>query len=271
MKFIHLTDPHLTASGSLFEIDIDARLQAAVTSINAHHGDAELAVITGDIAHWGEPGAYQRAATALAELTMPWYPLMGNHDVLGAFYDGFPATPQAPDGCAYYKVDTSAGMFLMLDTTSEGTHGGLLDDAQQAWLEDALVAATGDAFIFMHHPPLDCGLEGLDNIRLMNADVLADVFARNPGKVRHMFFGHMHRPFHGAWRGVPFSSVKSTAHQTAPIFGAGVKLRSSSEMPGYAVAMITAESVAIHDISFLEEHTTFENAREFGGRDKPSV
>ena len=57
----------------------------------------------------------------------------------------------------------------------------------------------------------------------------------------------------------------------APIFGAGVKLRSSSEMPGYAVAMITAESVAIHDISFLEEHTTFENAREFGGRDKPSV
>jgi hypothetical protein len=123
----------------------------------------------------------------------------------------------------------------------------------------------------MHHPPLDCGLEGLDNIRLMNADVLADVFARNPGKVRHMFFGHMHRPFHGAWRGVPFSSVKSTAHQTAPIFGAGVKLRSSIEMPGYAVAMITAESVAIHDISFLEEHTTFENAREFGGRDKPSV
>ena len=42
-------------------------------------------------------------------------------------------------------------------------------------------------------------------------------------------------------------------------------------MPGYAVAMITHESVAIHDISFLEEDTTFDDAREFGGRDKPSM
>ena len=65
--------------------------------------------------------------------------------------------------------------------------------------------------------------------------------------------------------------MKSTAHQTAPIFGTGVKLKSSSEMPGYAVAMVTADSVAIHDISFLEEDTTFDDAREFGGRDKPSV
>ena len=29
MKFIHLTDPHMTASGALFDIDLEARLSAA--------------------------------------------------------------------------------------------------------------------------------------------------------------------------------------------------------------------------------------------------
>lgn len=264
MKFIHLTDPHLTASGSLFEIDVDARLRAAVASIAKHHADAALCMITGDIAHWGEPEAYERARSALGGLPMPWYPLIGNHDVRDAFFAGLPDTPRDGAGRACYRLDVDAGRFLVLDTLTEGTHAGLIDAEQLAWLETEIAASKSDVFLFMHHPPMPSGIAGLDNILLNNPYDLAHVLDAYPGRVRHLFFGHMHRAFHGSWRGIPFSTVKATAHQVFPTLEKGRPLVSSREMPAYAVVLVSAESVAIHDVSYLEEDLAFDYDRNAG-------
>jgi len=119
-------------------------------------------------------------------------------------------------------------------------------------------------FLFMHHPPMLSGIKALDNIRLQNCDDLLAVLSQHPGKVRHLFFGHMHRPFHGSWQGIPFSTVKSTAHQVVADINVDKPLVSSREMPAYAVALISSDTVAIHDISYLEEHTAFAYDRENG-------
>jgi Icc protein len=264
MKFIHLTDPHLTASGELFELNGDRRLRDAVASINRRHADAELVMITGDIAHWGEPEAYKRARDIFGGLAMPWYPLIGNHDVAEAFFAGLPNARSADADRACFRVDTSAGAFIALDTLTEGTHAGMIDERQLGWLDKELSSADGDAFLFMHHPPVKTGINGMDKIPLLNPDDLGAVLGKHPGKVRHLFFGHMHRAFHGSWRGVPFSTVKATAHQIAPIFGKDEPLTSSRELPAYAVVLISDDQVAVHDISYMEEETEFTYDRNSG-------
>ncbi len=58
MKLIHITDTHFVARGlKLYGLDPHARLAAAVADVNALHRDAELAIVTGDVTHWGEPVA----------------------------------------------------------------------------------------------------------------------------------------------------------------------------------------------------------------------
>lgn len=264
MKFIHLTDPHLTAVGELFGINVNERLRLAVTSINEHHPDAEMVMITGDIAHWGEPGAYENAVDICDDFTMPWYPLAGNHDEKPAYFEGLPDAPKDDDDRTCFKLETSAGAFLALDTTVDGTHAGELDDAQLTWLDQQLAESDDAAFLFMHHHPLISGLSSLDRIKLKNSDALASVLDQYPGTVRHLFFGHMHRTFHGSWRGLPFSTVKSTAHQIVPIFDSKEPLVSSTEMPSYAVVLIDDETVCVHDISYMEEDKAFGYDRDNG-------
>ncbi|MDA0998827.1 MAG: metallophosphoesterase, partial [Proteobacteria bacterium] len=218
-------------------------------------------------AHWGEPEAYGRVRSALDGLVIPWHPLIGNHDNRAAFLAGLPAVADR-DGYVQFVLDTDAGRFIALDSLVEGSHGGMLDEARLAWL-DARLAETADReiFLLLHHAPIISGIAGLDAIRLGDADGLFNVLAkyRLP---RHIFFGHMHRSCHGSWRGIPFSTVKATAHQVHPDFGRDAPLTASRELPAYAVVLIGPEQVVVHDVSYLEEDTAFDYDRDNGSPDR---
>ena len=112
------------------------------------------------------------------------------------------------------------------------------------------------AYLFMHHAPLNVGIAALDRIVLVNAEDFYSVL-KEFDNIRHIFFGHLHRACHGSWRGIPFSSLKATAHQTALLLKPDLPLTSSSELPNYAVVLIDEGNVVIHDHSFLEEDKSF--------------
>ena len=60
MKFLQVTDTHLMPSGErLKELDPESRMVPLFDDINQHHADAELAVITGDLADRGDSEAYE--------------------------------------------------------------------------------------------------------------------------------------------------------------------------------------------------------------------
>ena len=59
MKLIHITDPHLVGPGEILHgLDPYDLLKKCIIDINIYHSDAELCVITGDLAHLGQTKAY---------------------------------------------------------------------------------------------------------------------------------------------------------------------------------------------------------------------
>ena len=100
----------------------------------------------------------------------------------------------------------------------------------------------------MHHPPFYIGHDLMDLIKLDDAEGFAELLAgRN---IRHIFFGHAHRPISGQWRGIPFSALPSLAHQL-PLKGDSVETVYSDEPPMYAAVLIEADRTIVHADAFL--------------------
>lgn len=260
MKLIHLTDTHLTTPGrSLYGIDPLARLQAAVEHIARQHADAELCVVTGDLTHWGEAAAYASLRDCLELLPMPVLPLIGNHDHRGRFRAAFPEVPVDENGFVQWTHDTSVGRFILLDTVlgdadQRCPSAGYFDAGRVEWLRAQLDRAQTDAapvFLFMHHPPFGVGIPAFDEINLVAEDAreFGDLL-RGYDHIRHLFFGHIHRPISGSWHGIPFSTLPATAHQSGLDFLTETD-QFTHEAPGYGVVLITPEQVTVHISDFL--------------------
>ncbi|WP_119301381.1 phosphodiesterase [Dongia deserti] len=263
MKFIHLTDPHLVPAGErLYGLDPEARLRAAVADINKNQPDAAFVLATGDLTHRGKPAAYNVLRRALEDLTVPWHLMLGNHDDRQAFRDAFPEVPTDEHGFIQSVVETPAGPLVLLDTNQPGTAAGWFCDRRIAWLDRTLAALKGErAMLAMHHPPFDVALPALDAIGLVQKAELGAVLAKHP--VRHIFFGHVHRPIHGAWRDIPFSTLRALNHQVALQFtlegGEGGRRRvpGSHEPPAYSIVLADRESIVIHVHDFLDASPRF--------------
>jgi Icc protein len=255
MKFIHLSDIHfLAGSISNHEIDPSMRLDAAVNSICRHFSDAEFCMLTGDLADKGEAEAYRDVKAILDRLPFPWHPLMGNHDNRSQARTEIGDLPWHKDGFLQYDLENDVGHFIAIDSVHEGVAEGRLCEKRLNWLKtrlDAARDAAQDVYLFMHHVPFDIGIDWIDNIKMVNGDDLAKVLGAYEN-IRHLFMGHVHRPCHGSWNGIPFSTVRATPHQVNLLVGETGN-RFIKENPSYAVVLIEENQVVIHDHSFLEE------------------
>ena len=258
MKFIHLTDTHVIGEGLLYGQDPVARLQAAVASINAEHGDADFVVLTGDMTHWGEAAAYARFSREIKELDMPLHLMVGNHDDTAAFGAAFPLTPRDENGFVQSGFDTPFGRFLLLDTKDPETHAGAYCSTRQAWLHRELDQTSGPVVLFMHHPPFKTGIVSMDRIMLQDAEAFYDVIAPHKARIRHLFFGHVHRAIFGNWRGISYSCMRGLNHQVAlELNGAANRIAANFEPPAYGVVMLSDDQVTVHLHDFNDGSAQF--------------
>ena len=261
MKLIHLTDVHLVEpGGTLYGLDPRARLDACIDDINRNHADADLCVITGDLTHWGEAAAYANLAEALGRLKLPLQMILGNHDNREVFRVQFPHSFADSNGFIQGTLDVAAGRLFFLDTNQPGTHAGWYCEHRQAWLRAELDAVPEERplFFFMHHPPFNVGLSGLDSISLLQADAFAEIVRPYARRIRHLFFGHVHRPINGSWLGIPMSTLRGTNHQVWLDFKAGEDVIGSHEPPAYAVVLIDDSSVVIHTHDYMDASPKFD-------------
>lgn len=270
MKLIHLTDTHLVPSPArLYGLDPRARLSAAIDSINKEHGDAALLVVTGDLCHWGEEGAYRELAGLLSQARIPTVTLLGNHDERDAFRRVFPEAMDDGNGFVQGVRDMNGHRLLFLDTKEDGTHAGHYDAPRLAWLEERLSEGSDPILLFMHHPPFSVGISSMDALRQQDADALARTLEPHARRIRHIFMGHVHRPIFGNWRGLSFSILPSLMHQVPLRLDAhGTHVPGSHEPPAYAVVLVEPESVVSHLHQFQDHSMRFAlDEEERGGRD----
>jgi 3',5'-cyclic AMP phosphodiesterase CpdA len=261
MKIVHLSDLHLTADGGeLFGSSPLARLHLAIDSILAAHADTDFCLLTGDLADAGHPAAYAALATALRRLPMPCHLLPGNHDSRPALLQQFPDLPVAGGGFLQAALATPAGRFLLLDTVTAGAPWGCYCATRQAWLAEQLAASGDEAlWLVMHHPPLALGIPSMDQFMLRDGEALWSRLAPHRSRIRHLFFGHVHRPLGGSWRGIPFSCTSSPNHQVALDLSTrrGDDVPGCREPAGYALILITGASVVVHHQQLFGGATTF--------------
>lgn len=258
MKFIHLTDTHLTLPRTLlYTLDPQARLRAAVQSINQEHGDAAFVVITGDLAHWGEAQAYGALMEELSRLRMPVHLLIGNHDDRALFRETFADAPVDADGYVQFAFTAGGARFVALDTNEPGVSWGMFCDRRAAWLAAELASHDLPVYLFMHHPPFPVGIAALDNISLRETACLRGALEPHRQRIRHLFFGHLHRPLAGSWLGIPVSTVRATSHQVALDLSAGPKVPGSHEPPQYGVVLAGQEETIVHMHDYLDGSPRF--------------
>jgi 3',5'-cyclic AMP phosphodiesterase CpdA len=262
MKLIQVSDLHFAPPGTrLFGLDPRARLEAAIADINQHHGDAELCLFTGDLADRGAPAAYQALRETLAALQVPYRLALGNHDDRDNFQRAFPEAPRDEHGFVQTVVSTGAGDVMVLDTLEPGQASGGFCARRQAWLGARLAEATGrPVILFMHHPPLDIGIPSLDRIGLVDKRGFAEVVAgaeveagtgAGASGVRHIFFGHVHRPVSGSWRGIPYTSLRSLVHQVSFDLATESPMPFDQAPPAYNVILLDGEDTVVHHHEFL--------------------
>lgn len=270
MKFIHLTDTHVIAPGqTLFGLDPSERLEAAVDSINAEHGDAEFVVLTGDMTHWGDPAAYTAFRAGIERLRMPVHLMVGNHDEGAGLRLAFPDLARDENGFVQTVFDTPHARCILLDTKAQGTHAGAYCAERRAWLETQLRNAPGQVLLFMHHPPLALGVPMMDRIMLQDSDLFHEVLIPHVPRIRHLFFGHLHRPVFGNWRGISFSCMRGLAHQVAlEMQGSEAGVIGNLEPPAYGVVLLSDDAVVVHMHDFTDRSRRFplsEARRGIGG------
>lgn len=260
MKFIHLTDTHLVEPGQLlYGLDPQLRLRAAIDSINREHGDAAFTVITGDLAHWGEPAAYAALRTELARLAMPVHLLIGNHDDRASFRAAFGQAPSDDGGYVQFSFKTDQAHFICLDTNEPGVSWGTFCAQRAAWLARELDGGGAlPVYLFLHHPPMAVGIAAMDRISLRDPQALRDALAPHRARLRHLFFGHLHRPLGGSWLGTPVSTLRATSHQVALLLGDTPKVPGSHEPPQYAVVLTGPESTIVHFHDFADASARFD-------------
>lgn len=244
----------------LHGLDPGARLAACVRDIAEHHADADFCVVTGDIADRGEAAAYALARDVLSALPVPMHVIPGNHDDRAAFLEAFPDAPVDENGFVQGAIENPTGHFLLLDTLSpeHGSNGGYCA-ARREWLE-ARLAEAGDApvYLFMHHPPFDVALPDLDAIGLLESEKFSAVVA-GAGNVRHLFFGHVHRPISGLWKGIGFSTLYGTNHQVRLDFSGCGRLAFTAEPPAYSVVLIDSDLVLVHTHHYQTDQANIRN------------
>ena len=192
------------------------RLDATVKVLRAIDPAPDLMLVTGDIANDGDDRqSYARWKKAVAGLSFPIYPLMGNHDSRAPFLELFPETGNA-DGFIQYAIEDHPLRILVLDTLEVGRHGGGFCTKRAAWLRNRLdEAPERPTLIALHHPPISTGIPWLtEDPDAPWARRLEDLIEGRSNIVA-MVAGPVHRPIVTRWAGTALLVCPSTAPQVA--------------------------------------------------------
>lgn len=210
-RIIQITDTHLLADKDhlLRGHNTDRSLCRVLDHAVQHAAPLDLMLLTGDLAHHGEPAAYARLKSYLDRMGAAIECLPGNHDSLPTMQASF-----LPHGIGCRNVvDRRRWRIIMLDSVIPGKDLGQLSNPELARLDNALRGVTaGHALVCLHHPPVPIGNPSMDEMGLSNAAEffrIIDAYSC----VRAVLWGHAHSEFADMRQGVKLLGTPSTCFQ----------------------------------------------------------
>ncbi|WP_371226439.1 phosphodiesterase [Roseovarius sp. 2305UL8-3] len=253
-KLLVFTDIHFVKEGrDIIGLDPVARFSQGLAHALATHPDASHVIITGDLAHYGSSKEYARLRAALADCPIPVAMTIGNHDIRAKFRAAFPEAPVDENGFVQTVIDAHGYRLILLDTADEEAeiqHSGLLCEARLSWLEDRLTEASDTpTILFMHHPPILTGFDGMDHIGLRNRAELIQ-WLRAHQQVKQIVAGHVHRTISGSAGGIPTAIFKSPCHQMPMSLGDDDHHVSIDEPGAYGMVLLQDDQIIVHTEDF---------------------
>lgn len=253
MRIAHISDLHIiatTQAPGILRADAVARARALMADLSAFPG-LGLVVITGDTVNDARADEYAVLSEVLAELTVPWLILPGNHDDRAALRALVPDRPYADPEMLYHLWQQGHARVIALDTLWPGQVGGRLQGAQLEWLASQLAQPfEGQTLIALHHPPCAPAMGRLDgNILIEGADRLRTLLDRQPTPVT-LLCGHMHRPFTAKFGRSVVHAATSTAFQFALALNAPDEPPTVAEPYHYAIHILGSDGSHVTHLRF---------------------
>lgn len=216
-KIVQISDPHLTADGDQpahhQKIDPFLKLNTIFMDISNMIQKPDLIVITGDIVHEGKTEDYQKIVKLLQRqmdsLDVPIEVIMGNHDRINSFFDGFLKEPRRKK--YYFSIEKPDLTMFFLDTAHNGLEAGYLGTDQLTWLSDNLQDCRAKtSIIFMHHPMDGPGLHHMRYSILQESSEFLEVIKNT--SVKGVFAGHIHFETNFSKDNILFHTADSAAY-----------------------------------------------------------
>jgi 3',5'-cyclic AMP phosphodiesterase CpdA len=217
MLIVQISDIHMAEVGKLTYgfVPMAENLERCVNSINALTMPPDVVLLSGDVTNDFLHSQAENAARILGKLTCPYYLVPGNHDNRDVLWQVFgnAACPAMVDGFINYVIEDYPLRIIGLDSLYLDHAGGQLCPTRANWLEACLQAGgTRPTVIFMHHPPLNCGVPETDQDGFDGADRLADIVAKYPN-IQRILCGHIHLLTHARWHGTIVTTAPSMGMQ----------------------------------------------------------
>ena len=219
MLIAQITDPHIKAKGKLAykKVDTENNLRRCVSHVQSLVPKPDVVLVTGDLTDFGREDEYALFRELMTPLGIPFYVIPGNHDTRDGMRQAFTDHDYLPSEGDYlqYVVEDYVVRLIGLDTTVPGKPEGNLCAERLAWLDGALKQEPlKPTVLFMHHPPIETGIEHMDVQNCQNAEALGDLL-ENHKQVIQLLCGHVHRPIYTQWRGITVTIAPSSSHYVA--------------------------------------------------------
>ena len=260
MKIIWLSDIHLKPTGNLlYGFDPVKRFEHAVGYIRQQHRDADYCLLSGDLVDAGDAISYQIICDIIEDLPMPVLSVPGNHDDRNLMRQYFSFPKNLDADFIQYSVKKHGSRLIALDTLDNEQATGILCENRLDWLACELAAdRESSTVVFCHHHPSELHLPMQDKELLINGDVLLKMLGE-AGNVKHLFFGHVHRPVSGSFKNLGFTALQSVSLQ-APLPYPSWDWDSFSpalEAPAMGIIHATENSIVTHFHAFCKPEDYF--------------
>jgi Icc protein len=217
-RILQITDPHILPEGVLAygQVDTGGALALTVETINAalpRIGPIDLVVVTGDLTDHGTAEEYARFKSIMAELTIGYVAIPGNHDDRDQMRAAFAGTQwMPPEGDIRWRMDVGDLTVLGLDTLVPSAPYGALSQHSLDWLRTQIATLDGRPLIVaLHHPPVETGITQMDRQRLQRPAELETALGGYSGPCR-IIAGHVHRLVFDTLGAVPVVIAPGTSH-----------------------------------------------------------